>query len=141
MLPVRRFVLVLAVIAAGAAGQASAGISHFRTPSGNIQCGYVNFSDSPPFLRCEIRSGVKPLPPKPRTCDFDWGAGYQMGRLGRARVLCISDTIAVQGAPVLKYGRRWSRGGFTCVSRAVGLRCTNRAGHGFFLSRQHSYAF
>jgi hypothetical protein len=138
---VRRAALVALLAAVVLPAAAGAGIVHFRTPSGNIQCGYVRFSGSAPFLRCEIRSGVRPLPPKPKSCDFDWGAGYAMGRLGRPHVLCISDTIGSPSAPMLRYGQRWRRGGFTCLSRAAGLRCTNRARHGFFLSRQHSYAF
>ena len=35
----------------------------------------------------------------------------------------------------LAYGRTWRYRGFTCVSRITGLTCTNRAGHGLFLSR------
>jgi hypothetical protein len=41
----------------------------------------------------------------------------------------------------LRYGAKWSRGGFTCTSKQIGLRCRNRGGHGFFLSRAHSYRF
>ena len=33
------------------------------------------------------------------------------------------------------------RGAFTCVSKATGLRCRNRAGHGFVLARKRSYSF
>jgi hypothetical protein len=42
---------------------------------------------------------------------------------------------------VLRYGTTWRRDGFTCRSRIVGLRCRNASVHGFFLSRQRSYAF
>jgi uncharacterized protein DUF6636 len=44
-------------------------------------------------------------------------------------------------AKSIPYGGKWSRGGFTCLSRKAGLRCRNRSGHGFFLSKQHSYRF
>ena len=35
----------------------------------------------------------------------------------------------------LAYGRTWHSGAYTCRSRVTGLTCTNRAGHGLFLSR------
>ena len=44
-------------------------------------------------------------------------------------------------AKVVPYGAKWSRGAFTCLSRKAGLRCHNRGGHGFFLSKKHSYRF
>jgi hypothetical protein len=37
---------------------------------------------------------------------------------------------------VLPYGRSWSKGSFTCLSSRIGVSCANRAGHGFFLSRE-----
>ena len=93
--PVRTPVMVLcaALVATGTAG---AGIVSFRMPSRNIEC--AEFTGARATLRCDIRSGVKPLPPKPAS-------------------------------------------GFVCVSRASGLRCRNASRHGFFLSRQRSYAF
>ena len=42
---------------------------------------------------------------------------------------------------VLRYGSRWTHAEVTCRSRTSGLTCRNRAGHGFFLSRQRSYRF
>jgi hypothetical protein len=44
-------------------------------------------------------------------------------------------------APVLDYGHTWARGGYKCVSRTSGLTCTNRDGHGWFLSRASSRIF
>jgi hypothetical protein len=132
-----RFVVALAVAAlalAGPAGAAGSG-TFFRTPSGNIYCGSFG------LLRCDIRSGLVPKPPKPAACDFDWGQTYLLGRTGAARVGCVSDSVFSPTARVLRYGTRWSGGGTTCLSRAAGLRCTNRSGHGFFLSRAHSFRF
>jgi hypothetical protein len=141
--PVAVLVVAALVVVVGAAGLAQARgfrIARFRMPSNNIFCGAVTGSGAP-YLRCEIRSGLRPLPPRPRTCKFDWGAGYLLARRGRARVLCISDTIASSSAPVLRYRRTWHRAGFTCRSRITGLRCRNAVGHGFFLSRERSRAF
>jgi hypothetical protein len=110
-------------------------VAAFRTPSGTIGC----VSES--SLRCDIRSGVRPRPPRPAACDLDWALGFSMGATGRASVVCAGDTAIEQGARVLRYGTRWSRGSLVCLSRRVGLRCANRSGHGFFLSRGHSYRF
>lgn len=105
----------------------------FQTPSKNIACGYAAGLGGPPSLRCDIRSGLRP---EPRTaCQLDW-TGVSIGPTGRARPTCAGDTVADPRASVLAYGRTWSRGGFTCLSARIGLTCTNRVGHGFFLSRE-----
>lgn len=118
--------------------RAEAASAFFRTPSKNIYCAWTG---SPAMLRCDILTGVKPLPPKPRSCDFDWGAGFDLTRAGRARILCVSDSVVTNSPRVLRYGQTWARGGFSCRSRTTGLRCRNVAGRGFFLSRQHSFRF
>jgi hypothetical protein len=64
-----------------------------------------------------------------------------MSGRGRVFVTCRGDTAILPRARVLRYGATWSRGGFTCLSRRVGLRCPNRSGHGWFMSRRHSYRF
>jgi hypothetical protein len=119
----------------------SSGADAFRLPSGDVYCAYAHYSFGPKALRCEIRSGVKPLPPKPAWCDVDWGGGFSLSQTGIAHVLCAGDTVYDPKARMLAYGTTWTGGGFSCTSRATGLRCTNARGHGFFLSRQHSYAF
>ena len=129
---------VLAVLALAFAATAQAFFVQFRTPSGNIGCA---FSSPPGSLRCDILTGLKPRPPKPQSCDLDWGFGYSLGPTGRARVVCAGDTAVDRRSTVIRYGRTWSRSGFTCASRIGGLRCTNRTGHGFFLSRLRSYRF
>jgi hypothetical protein len=135
-------VLGVAVVLLGAGSALGAsGADTFRMPSGNIYCAYEHYSFAPKDLRCEIRSGVKPLPPKPSWCDVDWGAGFAMRQTGLAHILCVGDTIYDPKAKVLAYGRTWTGGGFSCTSQAAGLRCTNPRGHGFFLSKAHSYAF
>ncbi len=60
---------------------------------------------------------------------------------GRAKPFCAGDTAKDPRAPILQYGRTWRKGSFTCVSRPIRLRCTNRSKRGFFLSRQRSYTF
>ena len=132
----RRAVLIAAVLAAGVlSGRAEAATDYFETPSRNIACGW--FSGSGGSLRCEILSLLRPMPPRPASCDVDWGYGLSLGRTGRAHVLCAGDTIRRTGrVRILAYGRTWRRGGFSCTSARVGLRCVNASGHGFFLSRE-----
>ena len=136
--PMRSLALGLCALLV-AAGTAAAGVVSFRMPSRNIEC--AELTGARATLRCDIRSGVKPLPPKPASCEFDWGAGFVLGRRGRAHVSCVSDSVHSPSARVLRYGTTWRRDGFVCVSRTTGLRCRNAAGHGFFLSRRHSFAF
>ena len=118
-----------------AGGASDLELSAFRMPSRNVGCIYAKFAGQPASLRCDILSGIKPLPPKPRACDLDWGTAIGLNRTGRARLMCVGDTAYDPRARVLAYGTSWSRNGFTCTSRMTGLRCTNLSGHGFTLSR------
>lgn len=115
----------------------------FSTPSKNIGCVYAHFSASSGSpattnLRCDIGSGLRPKPAKPARCDLDYGDSYAMGKRGRPYVVCHGDT-ALGSKTILGYGRTWRHDGFTCVSRTSGLTCKNLSGHGWFLSREHSY--
>lgn len=132
---------VLGLLAGAQPALGASGADTFRLPSGNIYCAYEHYSFAPKALRCEIRTGVKPLPPKPKWCDVDWGAGFAMRQRGAAQILCVGDTIYDKQAKVLPYGTTRQFGVFRCSSKAAGLRCVNSTGNGFFLSREHSYAF
>jgi hypothetical protein len=103
----------------------------FQLPSKNIGCAYAT-GFGPVFIRCDIRSGLKPEPR--RACELDW-TGVSMGT-SKAGPTCAGDTVLDPRAPVLGYGKTWKRGPFTCLSSRVGLSCANRAGAGFFLSRE-----
>ena len=127
-----------------ASAAAAARIVLFQTPSRNIGCAYLPAISRGDVttLRCEIASGLHPLPHHAHRCvQGDFGQAVAMTRRGRALAICISDTIRTPSAPVLRYGRTIHAGGFTCTSRRIGLRCTNAAGHGWFLSRQRSFLF
>jgi hypothetical protein len=128
--------LVITALVAGAAAQSRAGqlrIARFQLPSRNIGCGYLPRSSSgAASLRCDILSGLQPAPR--RHCMFDW-TGLELAARARARATCAGDTIYSRGAPILRYGRSWRRGPFTCTSRRTGVTCRSTAGHGFFLAR------
>ena len=110
----------------------------FQTPSHNIGCLYQKLH--PLALRCDIRSDLKPPPSKPKGCTSALSTGgYQVGATGRAQKVCAGDTVLSPDARVGRYGTTWRGGTFTCKSSLSGLRCKNRSGHGFFLSRRHSY--
>jgi len=130
------FMAALAVPSLCALPASASPFEQFRTPSGNIGCGYSGTS-----LRCDIRSGIPHAPPKPKDCDLDWGGGYSLGTTGRASVMCAGDTAVDPRSPAIPYGTTWHRGAFRCSSKLEGLRCTNASGHGFFLSKDPSYTF
>ena len=133
--PLLRLAIVLALLLPASA---STKLVFVQTPSHNIGCLYQS---SPAALRCDIRSGLKPPPSKPKGCTVDWTGGYQVGPTGRAHKVCAGDTVLSASARIIRYGTTWRGGPFTCKSRTSGLRCKNRSGHGFLLSRQHSYRF
>jgi hypothetical protein len=108
----------------------------FRTPSGAIGCGYYART-----LRCDVRGGVLPLPPRPRDCDLDWGAGFYLKAHGRATVVCAGDTALNPSAEVVRYGSTWRQEGIACISSPNGLRCANVDRHGFLISRGEAYRF
>jgi hypothetical protein len=137
-----RLVLLLALAAAIAAQAAQArpdALVGFRMPSRNIACAIEPaFSGSPAVLRCDVLSGLKPRPH--RACELDW-TGLSMAASGRATPTCAGDTVADPRLPILRYGRTWHRGAFTCTSRRTGVTCRNRAGHGFLLARERYRTF
>ena len=121
---------------------AAGGLQVFQTPSKNIGCIYEPAeAGQPAFLRCDIGTGLKPRPPKPKGCVLAWGLGYEMTKTGRAHDVCAGDTARDLNARTLPYGTTWRSGGFTCISRRTGLRCMNAVRRGFFLSRKRTYTF
>jgi hypothetical protein len=82
---------------------------------------------------------LSPLVPKPQTsCDLDV-TGLTLRDGHPAAPDCRGDpTPAVldKAIPALPYGTAWEGFGIRCVSRTVGLTCSDGKGHGFFLSRQ-----
>ncbi|HEY6836928.1 MAG TPA: DUF6636 domain-containing protein [Gaiellaceae bacterium] len=134
--------LVVGGLSLAFAASAPAAVYLFRTPSSNIGCLYsAEPGPGGPYLRCDILSGLKPAPKRPRGCTLDWKYGFRIRPTGPALTVCAGDTTLDRRAKAIPYGGTWSRGGFTCLSRKAGLRCRNRSGHGFFLSKQHSYRF
>jgi hypothetical protein len=125
--------LSIAVAAAPALGSSFKG---FVSPTRNIGC----VMDST-GVRCDIREHSWPTPPKPKSCEFDYGGGLFVGTKGKAEFICASDT-ALEAGPVLPYGSSKRFGRFRCTSEESGMRCVNtRNGHGFVLSKQRAKRF
>ena len=121
--------------------------STFKLPGNNIHCQYLDHRAPEPafatFLRCDIESQLKPMPPRPKngSCDLDWGGGLVLLKASKTEVLCAGDTINGPTYPTLQYGQTWKKSGFTCQSSAKGLTCINSKKQGFFLSRQEWRSF
>jgi hypothetical protein len=80
--------------------------------------------DGTSFTRCDITNRDWSPPPKPQSCEFDWGNSLGLGFRGRGRFLCVSD--AVDRGRTLDYGKSIKRGRFRCRSRMSGMRCMKR---------------
>ena len=130
-------VVALVMLAGSASASPQSGLKGFQTPSRNIVC--AGYSGSQPaWLRCDIMSGLKPKPAKPKSCEFDYGGTLTLSARGRTKLGCVSDVALPNPskAHVLAYGKIWRYGPFKCRSARTGLTCRNRRGHGFFLSRE-----
>lgn len=130
MLRIASAIAVLAVL--GLASSADAGSVNFRTPSGLVYCASTT---GPTFLRCDTRYRTRFT--GTRECEQgDFGQAFGMTKTGRARALCVSDSVYDRKAKVLRYGATRSFGAFKCTARRTGLTCRNPRGHGWLLSRE-----
>lgn len=131
----------LALALGAASPAAGAAEFYFKTPSDNIYCGYNNFSGAGE-VRCDIKSYTPNLNARPHGCDLDWGDSFSIAGGGkRGSALCHGDTIISPDARALAYGSSWKRKGITCTIEETGVTCTNRKGHGFFVSRAEQRLF
>ena len=126
------FSLLLALAALAAlTATSSAKLVGFQSPSHNIGC-YMSGKG----VRCDIKEHSWPTPPKPPTCDVDYGQGVAVDRHGTADYVCAGDTALDPSNPVLGSGEKKKTGRFKCKSTQIGMQCLNkRNGHGFLLSR------
>ncbi|WP_202800332.1 DUF6636 domain-containing protein [Nitratireductor aquibiodomus] len=118
-------------------GPARADVWTFETPSENIQCTVGQEVGIQSDITCTIieRSGA-PAQPRPADCSSDWGHTFSMREAGPAKVVCTKTSRNKDGFSKADYGITGKFGGFTCHSSRQGLKCTNRDGAGFFLSRK-----
>jgi hypothetical protein len=106
------------------------GFVSFETPSRNIRCGLTGDS-----VRCDPTNHTWTTPPKPASCEFDWGGSLGVSATGAAHFDCVSD--ALPPGAVLPYGQSIRDGSIVCESSASGVKCTSQqSGHGFTVSRE-----
>ncbi len=132
---------LLALPATAAAGK----LAFLQTPDGNVGCAiFKGDKRVKGAARCDIRTKSWATPPRPRSCELDYGFGIEVGAKKAARFVCAGDTTLSQG-PRLSPGASVSRGLFTCsvveipqaapATPVVGVRCLNRrTGRGFEMS-------
>ena len=134
-------------------------ITTWDSPSGNIVCvAFKNEGGSAFEVRCDVMEHTWKVPPKPASCEFDWGHGTFLHT--KAGITCISDAIAgsdvvgsdgawwngkpgsqvvtVSGrkAVALAYGASLTFGAIVCTSQSDGMHCTNTTTKaGFDISR------
>jgi hypothetical protein len=138
-----RRAILIAVLALGVAGAApvaaATGLTHFKSPSGNINC---IAGTSPLFVDCLVkRAAWRSSPPRPVGCDLDWephelSLGNRRLQIGSCRgdvgPLCFKDCTT------LRYGRSVNIGPIRCRSARNGVTCRYVRGKlaGFRIARE-----
>jgi hypothetical protein len=135
--------LASAGIATAGGGTGQDGVfKMLHTRGGTIGCQYASGGSLPQaVLRCDIKGGLHPRPPRPTSCapnpDFDtvWAVGILLQTKGKAQVVCAGDTTLGARGQLLRRGSLWQAGGISCHATAPQtLICQNAHGHGFLLS-------
>lgn len=155
-----RLLPVLAVLALAVTPAAKA-VSTFSLPSGRLMCMYTAAGEyggtAAERLECQIRNPTyatprlrsqdkRPngLPSSATTCKngFPHGDYLALKATGEAYWACHSEPLMpLDGHRTLAYGKTWRGGTLTCTSSTSGIRCHNKAGHGFELSRSRYRLF
>lgn len=106
-------------------------LTSFTSPTRNIGC-YIDRTS----VRCDIAKHDWKPPPKPKTCDLDWGGGIGLSPGHKPSIICAGDT-ALNRSHKLAYGKAIAAGVLRCDSKATGMTCRDtKTGRGFTLSRQ-----
>jgi hypothetical protein len=137
--------LAAALSFAVCAGTAQAGLVHFRSPSGNIDCLLGSGNGTPNFADCLVKTHAWPHhPAKPSRCDLDFDP-YEIGLSGTQVYVgsCRGDIGPLCGpgtdrCTVLAYGHSVTQGGIRCTSAPSGVTCRRLSGRhvGFRIARE-----
>jgi hypothetical protein len=122
-----------APVSSSASGAVVAGDA-FLSPSKNIGCGFAGDT-----VRCFILDKTWTAPPKPATCEWDWGSQLVLTGAAPAEFACVSDlpVSSPTGEVVLPYGQRMTAGPLVCTTAETGVTCENtQTHHGLSLSRE-----
>jgi hypothetical protein len=135
------FVLLVFLVAVAPASAAFK-VKAFVTPTGNIRClGEGDTATGRDFgMRCDITHHTWKAPKRSKPCtEGDYGSSLGMTKRGGAKFICVSDAIGP--AKRVKYGTIFRFGPFRCSIKTTGVRCSNAAKHGWFVSRQRVKRF
>ena len=133
-------VFLAAAVAALVVVPSAFGLTHFRSPSGNINCLVTTT-----FADCLVKQNSwRTLPRRPASCDVDFfpaevilsgnrvGVGSCRGDVGP---LCVPTTA--DRCSVLGYGRSVTVGRIRCSSATNGVTCRRTDnGKGFRIARE-----
>jgi len=146
MRPLRFLLPLLVLLAVPATATADSGPG-FTVPSRNTTCGLLHGEQAASGRGLYCYSSYLTT-----GATYDHVGVVKLGRNGKARrVGAGNDLLLYIGGytdddtpraprPVLAYGERFERRGYTCTSRRTGLTC-KRGAHGFFLSRERQRLF
>jgi hypothetical protein len=136
-------VLLLATTRQAHAQESMTRLGAFMTPSGNIHCEQLELGAPHRVeLRCDVLSAAEhPTVKRPKDCELDYGYAFMLRERKKAWLLCGGDTIADPSHAVLAYGETWRGTGVECTVTSQFLRCTNRDGRGFELSKRQQRLF
>jgi hypothetical protein len=114
-------------------------LNAFRTSPGNIVCGVLDSASG--SVRCDIlASEVKYTPPpKPASCEFDWGNSFAIRPDRNVDPLCVSDAVEDQGNRP-KAGEKVLNGQSRCTVETRSIEClAEGTDGGLFLSPDEYY--
>lgn len=108
-----------------------------------VECQIQNPTYAKPKLRAQDKAANE-LAPTATACQD--GLPYSdyliLSATGTAVWTCHSEPIVpLDQHQTLAYGKSWSKGGLSCSSSPNGIKCRNKAGHGFELSRSRYKLF
>lgn len=101
-------------------------------------CAYMDADPSygtPANIRCDVYYPTFKRVPQPKDCPLAYGDSLELTATGKPTWVCHGDTVVDTRNPVLAYGETWKYSDFTCTSSMAGIRCTNKAKHGFELAQ------
>jgi hypothetical protein len=123
-----------AVIAASATAAPQQTSFTFRAPGG-VRCEIsLPGTYAEALLRCDVRTVLRPRLKRPRGCRYHYGSSLELRAKGRVFPGCVRDAITAPG-PMIRAGKTYKRGPFTCKATRAGVSCRNSARHGFFVGK------
>ena len=75
-------------------------------------------------MRCDIAQFSYTPPPRPESCEFDWGGAFAIEPDASVRFLCVSDTTLSPDHPKPAAGTSVAIGHSVCAVEAESIDCT-----------------